>query len=258
MSDLLVELHDRLFTITLNRLSKHNAFDDQLLVALKNALDKAVHDNKAAIILLKANGAHFSAGADLEWMRRVSQLSETENKKDALLLARVMHSLNKCPKPTLAVVQGAAFGGGAGLVAACDIAIAATTARFCFSEVKLGLIPAVISPYVIEAIGERAAKWLFMSAETIDAKRAKQLQLVQHTVAPEKLLAFSLNYVDKLATLAPGAMRACKNLVKQVVRQEINEKLVRKTAALIAKQRVSIEGQQGLSAFLAKKKPHWT
>ena len=155
------------------------------------------------------------------------------------------------------MVHGAAFGGGAGLVAACDIAIAANTARFCFSEVKLGLIPAVISPYVIQAIGQRAASALFMSAEPFDAKRAHELHLVQHCVPEDELLAFTLQYAQQMAQLAPMAVRASKALVRQVSGHPINEELQQMTAALIARQRTSVEGQQGLQAFLKKETPTW-
>ena len=208
-------------------------------------------------LIIKANGRHFSAGADLAWMQRMAEFSEEENLKDALVLAEVMYTLYQSPKPTIAMVQGAAFGGGAGLVAACDIAIASTSARFCFSEVKLGLIPAVISPYVVKAIGERAAKHLFMTAETIDAAEAKRLQLVQHCVADEELWSFTLNYAEQISQLAPQAVRACKTLVKEVAGQIIDEKLMQQTAALIAKKRISAEGQRGLHAFLNKETPTW-
>ncbi len=168
-----------------------------------------------------------------------------------------MYSLNQSPKPTLAMVQGSAFGGGAGFAAACDFAIAAHSARFCFSEVKLGLVPAVISPYVIKAIGERAAKHLFMTAETFDAAEAKRLQLVQHCIEDEKLWPFTLNYAERLLQLAPLAVADCKILVDQVVGKPITEDLMRHTASFIAKKRVSAEGQKGLQAFLNKEIPQW-
>ncbi|MCC5014103.1 MULTISPECIES: enoyl-CoA hydratase-related protein [unclassified Legionella] len=257
MTDLLSELHDRVFIITLNRPGKHNAFDDNLLAALQQLLDEAISNPQARVILLKANGKHFSAGADLAWMQRMAQFSEEENLQDALVLARVMHTLHISPKPTIAMVQGAAYGGGAGLVAASDLAIASPTARFCFSEVKLGLVPAVISPYVVKAIGERTAKWLFMTAEIFDAEEAKKLQLVQHCVAEEELLAFTVNYAQQIARLAPEAVKACKTLVSQVAARPINEELLQQTATLIAKKRVSAEGQRGLTAFLNKETPIW-
>ena len=257
MTILLSETQHHVHIITLNRTDKHNAFDDQLLTDLQLRLDKAIVDPSIRVIVLRAHGQHFSAGADVAWMQRMITLNETENLADAMILARLMHTLHQCPKPTIAMVQGAAYGGGAGLVAACDIAIATHTARFCFSEVKLGLIPAVISPYVIKAIGERAATWLFMSAEVIDAKQAHALQLVQHCVPENELTTYTLDYAHQLAAQAPEAVRAAKALVRQVVNHPINTELQHMTAALIAKQRVSAEGQHGLHAFLNKKKPKW-
>ena len=257
MTELLSELQGHVHCITLNRMDKHNAFDDQLLAHLQTLLDLVIADPRVRVIVLKANGKHFSAGADVSWMQRMAQFSEAENLADAGVLARVMYTLYHCKKPTIAMVHGAAFGGGAGLVAACDIAIAANTARFCFSEVKLGLIPAVISPYVIQAIGQRAASALFMSAEPFDAKRAHELHLVQHCVPEDELLAFTLQYAQQMAQLAPMAVRASKALVRQVSGHPINEELQQMTAALIARQRTSVEGQQGLQAFLKKETPTW-
>ena len=257
MTTLLSELQGHVHLITLNRVSKHNAFDDCLLNDLQLLLDNVLADPRVRVIVLKANGLHFSAGADLAWMQRMANFSEAENLADAGVLARVMYTLNQSPKPTIAMVQGSAFGGGAGLVAACDIAIAANTARFCFSEVKLGLIPAVISPYVIKAIGEKAATWLFMSAEAFDAHRALELQLVQHCVPDDELLTYTLNYAQRIALLAPNAVRASKALVREITGQPINDELQQITAALIAKQRTSAEGQHGLQAFLNKETPTW-
>jgi methylglutaconyl-CoA hydratase len=252
MSDVLSELQGHVLLVTLNRINKHNAFDDVLLADLQLILDQAQDNPQIRVILLKANGRHFSAGADIAWMERMATLSEEENLNDAKILARVMYSLHHCQKPTLAMVHGAAMGGGAGLVAACDIAVASTQAHFCFSEVKLGLIPAVISPYVIKAIGERAAAGLFMSAEPFDAKRALELNLVQHCIPEEELLPFTLHYAHQIAQWPPGAVSAAKALVREVANKPINEELRHQTAALIAKQRVSVEGQRGLQAFLNK------
>ena len=257
MSDLLSELHDKVFILTLNRITKHNAFDDALLKSLQLTLDGAIADPQVRVIVLRANGKHFSAGADLSWMQRMANYSEEENIADAMVLARLMRTLYDCPKPTIAVVQGSAMGGGAGLVAACDIAIAATNARFCFSEVKLGIIPAVISPYVIKAIGERAAKWLFMTAEIFDAEQAKHLHLVQHCVNGDELWPFALDYAEKITKFAPEAVVDCKALVAKVSGETIDDQLCQETASLIAKKRVSREGQLGLHAFLNKETPNW-
>ena len=257
MNDLLHELQNQVFTITLNRIDKHNAFDDVILHHLQTLLDQAIDDPKVKVIVLKANGRHFSAGADLGWMQRMANFSEAENLADAMVLAKMMDTLYQSPKPTIAVVQGAAMGGGAGLVAACDIAIAGHSAKFCFSEVKLGLIPAVISPYVIKAIGERTAAWLFMSGETFDAKRAYELKLVQHSVEDSNLLPYAMQYAQKLASLPPLAVRDAKSLVRSIAPLSIDGALQKRTAQLIAQKRISEEGQRGLQAFLSKETPKW-
>lgn len=258
MSDILVENKDKLSVITLNRTDKHNAFDDKLLIELQQCLDNAIKDDSTRVIILKANGKHFSAGADLAWMQRMVQFTEEENIQDALVLAKVMNTLYQSPKPTIAMIQGAAFGGGAGFAAACDIAIAADNASFCFSEVKLGLIPAVISPYVIKAIGERAAKALFMSAEVISATKALSLNLIQHCVAEIELEDFTYTYIKQhIAKNAPEAVNAAKNLVSFVANKPIDQNLIQYTAQQIAQKRISKEGQQGLQAFLTKQPPNW-
>lgn len=257
MTDLLQELQDHVLFITFNRVEKHNAFNESFLGHLQILLEAAEHDSNVRVIVLKSNGRHFSAGADAEWMQRMARFSEAENKADAQVLARLMYTLHRSSKPTVAMVHGAAFGGGAGFVAACDIAIAADTAQFCFSEVKLGLIPAVISPYVVRAIGAKAATWLFMSAETINAQRALELQLIQHQVPEEELLPFTEKYAQHLAQSAPQAVRECKTLVDLVSSQPLDEALIQTTASLIAEKRVSEEAQRGLQAFLTKNKPHW-
>lgn len=257
MTFLFSELQDNVQFITFNRIDKHNAFNERFLLELQSALDDALSNPMSRVIVLKANGAHFSAGADIHWMQRTANFSYDENVTDAQVLARVMYTIHQSPKPTIAMVHGCAFGGGAGLVAACDIAIAADTARFCFSEVKLGLIPAVISPYVIKTIGEKAASWLFMSAETIDAQRAYELQLIQHHVPFETLLNYTCDYALRIARLAPLAVRASKALVRQIVHLPMNKQLQHVTSTLIAKQRTSAEGQKGLNAFLNKETPTW-
>jgi len=257
MSDITTHYTDNIAIITLNRHEKHNAFNDTMLLSLQDAFNKAAVSEDIRAILLTAEGRHFSAGADLEWMQRQIGASENENKADALILANTLYTLHSCPKPTIAVVQGLAMGGAVGLIAASDIAIAATDARFCFSEVKLGLIPAVISPYVVNAIGARTATWLFMSAEMIDSATALRLNLIHHCVEGDHLKNFALNYAKNLNSLAPEAIKMCKQLVKMVDKQPIDEILIDKTAQLIAEKRVSLEGQKGLHAFLTKSTPEW-
>jgi len=257
MNDLLCELQGHVLLITLNRIDKHNAFDDVILSHLHGLLEKAAQDKAVRVVVIKANGRHFSAGADIGWMQRMAGYSEQENQEDAALLARVMHALYHLPKPTIAAVHGKALGGGAGLVAACDIAIAAPSARFSFSEVKLGLIPAVISPYVIKAIGARNTAALFMSAEEFDSHRALALQLVHHCVPEEELLSYTRHYAKNMTMLAPLAVAEAKALVRQVAPLPLDEKLQTLTANLIAKKRASSEAQCGLKAFLNKEPPNW-
>ncbi len=257
MSDLLYNIEDHIALLTLNRVNKQNAFDNVLLSEMQRHLEQAINDSAIRVIVLKANGKHFSAGADLSWMQSMASFSEEENLKDAMVLGTLMHTLHQSPKPTIAMVQGAAFGGGAGLAAACDIAIATNSTRFCFSEVKLGLIPAVISPYVVKAIGERNAKALFMSAEVFDASKALSLNLVQHCVAEDQLLEFTLNHAKQISHNAPEAVRASKKLVADIANKKIDQELVHFTASLIAQKRTSSEGQHGLHAFLKKETPNW-
>ncbi len=257
MNDLLVETSESTFFITFNRLDKNNAFDDHLLKALLEHIRQANQDPSIRTIVLQANGQHFSAGADLEWMKRMAQFSEQENKQDALVLAEVMNALYTSTKPTLAIVQGGAYGGGAGIACACDIAIARDDAVFCFSEVKLGLIPAVISPYVVNAIGARQANWLFSTAEVIDAERAFQLGLVQYVKAHNELDTFLKKLTQRVARLAPQAVNDSKKLVQSIHALPITDSLIEKTAELIAKKRVSKEGQLGIQAFLNKQTPVW-
>lgn len=257
MSDLLYDVQNHVGLLTINREQKRNAFDSSLLLEMNSYLEKANNDPQVRVIILKANGAHFSAGADLAWMKSMATYSEEENLQDALVLGRLMFNLHHSAKPTIAMVQGSAFGGGAGLAAACSFAIGATSARFCFSEVKLGLIPAVISPYVVKAIGARNAQMLFTSAEVFDAKKALSLQLIQHCVEEEHLLECTLQYAEQIAHNAPDAVKQSLQLVRDVAGQPINQKLMQYTASLIAKKRVSAEGQQGLNAFLNKESPNW-
>lgn len=257
MSDLLNEIQDNICLLTINRPAKNNAFDDKLIMDLQDEFKAAILNKKVRVILLKANGKHFSAGADLSWMQRMANFNLEENLQDAQNLANLMHTIYNCPKPTLTVVQGHTYGGGIGLIAASDIAIAASDAKFCFSEVKLGIIPAVISPFVIKAIGGRNAKALFMSAELFDAPRALAYNLVHHLLDPDKLLEFSLNYAKNLCANAPDAVLAAKKLVQDVADKAIDKELSRFTASLIAQKRVSLEGQKGLKAFLNKETPDW-
>ena len=257
MSDLLVEKTEQSTSLILNRIDKHNAFDDSLIASLIETLEQAIDDDRTRVILLRANGKSFSAGADLNWMQRMIEYSEEQNYQDSMELAKLMHLLHTSPKPTIAMVQGAAFGGGVGLVAACDIAIASQDALFCLSEVKLGLLPAVISPYVIDAIGQRQASRYFLTAERFDAQQALNIGLVHHLSSREELPAFTDDLIDKIINNAPQAIRQSKELIRFIANKPIDEALINHTAEVIAKKRVSQEGQTGLKAFLNKQKPNW-
>lgn len=257
MTDLLIEQQERVKLLTLNRIEKHNAFDDFLLQAFQEAIDEATADPSTRVILIKANGRFFSSGADLLWMQKMVNYTADENLRDALVLGKFLFTLYQSPKPIVTVAQGSAFGGGVGILAASDVVIASCNAQFCFSEVKLGLIPAVISPYVIKAIGERETKRLFMSAETFSANDAKQLGLIHYCFPDNELLDFSFNYAHQLANLAPSAVTEAKRLVHQVSDRCIDQQLVEETAKRIAEIRVSGEAQKGLRAFLNKQNPDW-
>lgn len=253
MTNVLSEIDEKVFFITLNRTEKYNAFDEALLKELEELIIMANANPHINVIVLKANGKHFSAGADLKWMAKVAEYSEEENIKDAQILASLMFNLYSSSKPTLAMIHGNTFGGGLGLIGACDIAIASQDAKFAFSEVKLGLIPAVISPYIINAIGQRESLSLFLSAETFSATKAYEIGLVHYLQNEKDLFNFTRNFAQKIANFPPGAIKACKKLVRDVASQEIDKNLINYTATLIAKQRSSIEAKIGIENFLAKK-----
>lgn len=244
-------------TVTLDRPALHNAFDDALIAALTDALRSLGRDEAVRVVVLAARGKSFSAGADLDWMRRTAGYSREENLRDAEALAALMRTLDGLPRPTVAVVQGPAYGGGVGLVACCDVAVASTAATFCLSEVRLGLAPAVISPYVVAAIGPRAARRYALTAERFDAAEARRLGLVHEAVAPEALEAAAGRIVAALLAGGPRAVAAAKSLLARVARAPLDDGLVAETAERIAALRASEEGREGLSAFLEKRTPGW-
>jgi len=260
MSDsVLLMRRGALAEITLNRPQVHNAFDDALVAALQAALDEAAGDDSVRFVLLSGAGKSFSAGADLNWMRGMAQAGEAENRADSQRLAALMHTLNFLPKPTIARVNGAAYGGGVGLVACCDIAIGVQGAKFSLSEVKLGLVPAVISPYVIAAIGARHARRLFVSGEIFEAEHAARIGLLHEAVAPDELDAAIERVVHWLGKGGPIAQREAKALALRIGGMDADSAATtdRLNAELIARLRVSEEGQHGLGAFLDKRAPHW-
>ncbi len=246
-------------TLTLNRPEVHNAFDDQLIGALVAALQQAEQDASTRVVILTGAGKSFSSGADLNWMRAMADYSEADNYEDALKLAELMAVLNGLHKPTVARINGHVFGGGVGLVACCDIAISTEQARFALSEVRLGLVPAVISPYVVAALGERQARRYFLTGEAMTASTACRLGLVHEAVPAEQLDPAVNDIVDALLAGGPHALNACKELVASISHHgaTASETLRRRTAELIAQLRVSDEGQEGLAAFLAKRPPGW-
>ncbi|WP_159727719.1 enoyl-CoA hydratase-related protein [Methylosinus sp. Ce-a6] len=244
-------------TLTLMRPERRNALDQSMVTELTQALRRVARDARARVVALAGAGAAFCAGGDIEWMRRVAADTLDANERDASLLAELMQTLDALPKPTIARIHGAAFGGGVGLVACCDIAIAADSASFCLSEVKIGLTPSIIGPYVLRAIGARQARRYFLTAEVISAAHARELGLV-HEIAPaEELDACVARLVDALLAGAPGAQAEAKASAALFADRPIDEGLMRETAKRIAARRASAEGKEGLAAFLEKRPPSW-
>ncbi|HKP22251.1 MAG TPA: enoyl-CoA hydratase/isomerase family protein [Dongiaceae bacterium] len=257
-SYLQIDKTGKVATVRLNRPDKHNAFDEHLIAELTQAFRDLAGDAAVRVVVLAANGQSFSAGADLDWMKRMSAMSRAENERDAMALADLMEAIDRCPKPVVGLIQGAAFGGGVGLVACCDIAIASSGASFSLSEVRLGLIPAVISPYVAAAIGPRACRRYFLTAERFDAATAAKLGLVHRVVEAEALEAARDETIKQLLTGGPAAQGAAKDLIRRVAGASIDEALRRDTAGRIAEVRASAEGKEGIAAFLEKRKPGWS
>ena len=253
-----IETTGKVATVRMNRPEKHNAFDEHLIADLTQAFRDLASDTAVRVVVLAANGQSFSAGADLDWMKRMSAMGRADNERDAMALANLMEAIDRCPKPVVGVIQGAAFGGGVGLVACCDIAIATSSASFCLSEVRLGLIPAVISPYVAAAIGPRACRRYFLTAEKFDAATAERLGLVHRVVAPEALEAARDETIKQLLNGGAAAQAAAKELIRRVTGAPIDDALRRDTAARIADARASGEGKEGIAAFLEKRKPNWS
>ena len=244
-------------TVTLNNPEKHNAFDDAIIAELNALLTDIAQREDIKVMVLAATGKSFSAGADLNWMKRMASYSYEDNLKDANALAEMLYTLNFLPQPTIAKIQGAAFGGAVGLASCCDIVIASNKASFCLSEVKLGLIPATISPYVVNAIGLKASRRYFQTAERFFAERAQQLGLVDEVVNLEALDDTVNNMVLTLLNNGPKAVQAAKKLAFDVAYSPIDNNLLADTSERIARLRVSSEGQEGLSAFFEKRHPAW-
>ena len=248
--------HHGVATLTLNREEKHNAFDDAIIAELTAKLKQLDADASVRVVVLTGAGKTFSAGGDLNWMRSMASFSEKENIEDALKLADLMEVLDGLSKPTIAKVNGPAYGGGVGLVACCDIAIAVPAAKFALTEVRLGLIPAVISPYVLAAIGEHQARRYFLTAEPIEAQTAYHIGLIHEVVTPDILDETVNMLAASLLKGGPKALFAAKRFIAE--QSAVDRKaLKKKTAQLIAELRISEEGQEGLTAFLEKRNAGW-
>ena len=253
----LIQSRGAIATVTLNRPEVRNAFNDEVIAEITAAFHDAASRAEVRVVVLAAEGPAFCAGADLNWMRRMADYSRAENLADAGALAEMLRVVYECPKPTIARIQGDVVAGGMGLVAACDMAVSVDTAHFCLSEVKLGLIPATISPYVIRAMGTRAAHRYFLTAERFDAREAHRIGLVHEVVGDDQLDAKVAELTQALVTASPNAVRSCKTLVQVVAGREISAPLIARTVEGIADIRTSSEGREGVQSFLQKRKPSW-
>ncbi len=257
MAALHISQQGSVLTIALNRPEVRNAFNDEVIQELTHAFHALGQRTDVRAVVLAAVGPAFCAGADLNWMRRMADYTRAENVADAGALAAMLHAIYTCPQPTIARIQGDVYAGGVGLVAVCDMAVSIDSATYCLSEVKLGLIPATIGPYVMRAMGARAAHRYFLTAEKFDAAEAHRLGFV-HAVVPAALLDAKVDeLVQSVVSAGPAAVRACKGLLHEVAEQEINAALIARTVDAIADIRTSPEGREGVQSFLQKRKPHW-
>ncbi|WP_313073717.1 enoyl-CoA hydratase/isomerase family protein [Melaminivora sp.] len=243
--------------ITLTQPEVRNAFSDEVIAEITAAFTEVGARADVRAIVLAAEGPAFCAGANLNWMRRMADYTRAENLQDAAKLAEMLRVIYECEKPTIARVQGDVYAGGMGLVAACDMAVSVETAGFCLSEVRLGLIPATISPYVIRAMGARAAHRYFLTAERFDAAEALRIGFVHQVVVADQLDAAVDALAKALASASPNAVRGCKRLVQDVAERAIDAQLIAATVAGIADIRASDEGREGVQSFLQKRKPGW-
>lgn len=249
--------HAQVARIALTRPEVRNAFNDAVIAELTQVFASVGADPAVRAVVLAAQGPAFCAGADLNWMRRMADYTRAENLADAGCLAEMLRTIAECPKPTIARVQGDVFAGGVGLVAACDMVVSVDTATYCLSEVKLGLIPATISPYVIRAMGTRAAQRYFLTAERFSAAEAHRIGFVHEVVSVEALDATVDQWVSALVSASPDAVRACKRLVADVAGRDITPELIAQTVEAIADIRASEQGREGVQSFLQKRKPNW-
>ncbi|MBP6118265.1 MAG: enoyl-CoA hydratase/isomerase family protein [Giesbergeria sp.] len=257
MSHLQTTYEGAIARITLTQPEVRNAFSDEVIADITAAFTEVGRRAEVRAVVLAAEGPAFCAGANLNWMRRMADYTRAENVADAAKLAEMLRVIYECPKPTIARVQGDVVAGGMGLVAACDMAVCVDTAGFCLSEVKLGLIPATISPYVIRAMGARAAHRYFLTAERFGAAEALRIGFVHEVVVADQLDAKVGEWLKALTSASPNALRACKRLVLDVAEREINAQLIAATVEGIADIRASSEGKEGVQSFLQKRKPAW-
>jgi methylglutaconyl-CoA hydratase len=256
--NILTEIDAGVGIITLNRPERHNAFDDTMIAELAEIMFSMASDPAVRVVVISSTGKSFCAGADLGWMQRAASYSLDENRNDAGELAEMLRRIADCPKPVIARVQGPAYGGGVGVIAACDMAVATFESKFALTEVKLGLIPAVIGPHVLAAIGERYARRYMLTAEAFSAAEAYRIGLIHEMVADEIALDEAVGeWVDAVLKNGPQALAECKALIRAIAGRPYGPKAIDYTVESIARVRVSPEGQEGLSAFLQKRKPDW-
>ena len=252
-----IESSGSVTTVTLNRPEVHNAMNEEMISELTNAFKSFYDDKLSRVIILRGNGKSFCAGADLNYMKGIAEFGFDENVKDGKKLANLFKTIYNCPVPTIALVHGASYGGANGLIAACDIAIAEENTTFAFSEVKIGIAPATISPFVIKRIGEYGAKELMTTGKRFKAKEAERWNLVNKAVNNEELEEVLNGYIDQFLTAAPLAVKTTKQLIDKVITSENLDSTIDEMAKLIAELRASEEGQEGMAAFLEKRKPYW-
>ncbi len=257
MSNLSIDIEAQRATLTLTRPELRNAFNDAVIAELTQAFTELGARDDVRAIVLAAEGPAFCAGADLHWMRRMADYDRAQNLADAGRLAEMLRVIHHCPKPVVARVQGDVYAGGMGLVACCDIALSADSAHYCLSETRLGLVPATISPYVLRAMGPRAAQRYCLSAERFDAAEALRIGFVHEVVPAEQLDSRVDAVVKALLTASPAAVRACKRLLQDVAQREIDAALIAQTVEAIADIRASTEGREGVQSFLQKRQPAW-
>ncbi len=252
-----LELSNNVATVWMNRPDVHNALNQQMILEIIECYEALSNENDCRIIVLRGKGKSFCAGADLNYMKGIATFGFEENYEDSLKLAKCFNTIYTCKKPTIAVVQGAAIGGANGLLAACDFVYCADDTKFAFSEVKLGIAPATISPYVTKRIGEFGSRDLMITGRRFTGKEAEWYRLVNKSLPAEELEAYVNTMIESLMTSGPDAMAACKNLIYNITNKLTFEESIEYTARLIAELRASKEGQEGMASFLEKRKPNW-